>query len=312
MVPLSCDSRTPSPRPTLAPARSSPAAPNVLAATVIGFLGWLIAKVLRELVSSLLGAAGLDRAGAKVGLGEGVRLSQLSGTIVFVLVFVPALIAALDALKVEAISAPATEMLGKMLAAIPDIFAAALILVISWFVARFAAALLAQLLASMGFDRVPEKIGLANAFRESTASALVGKVLFFFAMLFATVEAANRLAFSQVSDLVSMFIQFGGEVLLGSAILVVGYWLAGVAYEAIKRTSGESAKGLASVARAAILGLVLAMGLRAMGIADDIVNLAFALVLGGMAVAFALAFGLGGREPAGKLLENWFARFRKQ
>ena len=63
--------------------------------------------------------------------------------------------------------------------------------------------------------------------------------------------------------------------------------------------------------RFAILALVLAMGLRAMGIADDIVNLAFGLTLGAVAVAVALSFGLGGREAAGKLMEHWLSRFRR-
>lgn len=52
------------------------------------------------------------------------------------------------------------------------------------------------------------------------------------------------------------------------------------------------------------MGLVLAMGLKAMGIADSIVNLAFGLTLGSVAVAFALSFGLGGREAAARLLRR--------
>jgi hypothetical protein len=67
--------------------------------------------------------------------------------------------------------------------------------------------------------------------------------------------------------------------------------------------------GLLKVSRRiAILGVVIAMGLRAMGIADDIVNLAFGLTLG--AVAVALSFGLGGREAAGRQMEYWLARWR--
>ena len=129
-------------------------------------------------------------------------------------------------------------------------------------------------------------------------------------MLFATVEAASRLGFSQVSDIVSIFIQFGGDILLGSVILMVGFWLANLAYNAIDRASGKGSSGLANIARIAIIGLVVAMGLRAMGIADDIVNMAFGLTLGAVAVAVALAFGLGGREAAGKQLEYWFKKMR--
>ena len=105
--------------------------------------------------------------------------------------------------------------------------------------------------------------------------------------------------------------RFGGDILLGSAILVIGFWLANLAYDAIDRASGPGTKGLARIGRYAILALVIAMGLRAMGIADDIVNLAFGLTLGAVAVAVALSFGLGGREAAGKLMEHWLSRFRR-
>jgi hypothetical protein len=112
-----------------------------------------------------------------------------------------------------------------------------------------------------------------------------------------------------VRDLVSTFIKFGGDVLLGAAILVIGFWLANLAHDAISRASERT--GVARIARIAIIGLVIAMGLRAMGIADDIVNLAFALTFGSAAVAFALAFGLGGREAAGRQMEHWLSQLRK-
>ena len=60
-----------------------------------------------------------------------------------------------------------------------------------------------------------------------------------------------------------------------------------------------------------IIGLVLAMGLRSMGVADVIVNLAFGLTLGAVAIAVALSFGLGGREAAGKLAEHWLSKLRR-
>jgi len=101
-------------------------------------------------------------------------------------------------------------------------------------------------------------------------------------------------------------------VLLGGVILVIGFWLANLTAEAIHRVSGEHTTALARLARAAILLLVIAMGLRAMGIADDIVNLAFGLTLGAVAVAFALSFGLGGREAAGRQMEHWLSRLRKE
>ena len=288
--------------------------PNVFAAGVIGFVGWLVAKVLQGLVTNLLAAAGADKAGARIGLADSVRLSRLAGTVVFIFVFVPSLIAALHALRIEAISRPATDMLAKFLAAVPNIIAAAMILAITWYVAKFASQLLTRLLASLGVDSLPGKLGFKGAIvsERFKPSGLVGALILFFAMLFATVEAANRLEFTQVRDIVAMFIKFGGDVLLGGAILVIGFWLANLAYDAIDKASGERTVGLARVARIAILGLVIAMGLRAMGIADDIVNLAFGLTLGAVAVAVALAFGLGGREAAGRQMEHWLVRMRKE
>ena len=72
--------------------------------------------------------------------------------------------------------------------------------------------------------------------------------------------------------MVANFIRFGGDILLGSAILVIGFWLANLAHDAIDRASGAGTQGLARIGRYAILALVIAMGLRAMGIADDIVT----------------------------------------
>lgn len=285
--------------------------PNIFAALVIGFVGWLIAKVLRGLVTNVLAAAGADKVGGSVGLGEEVRVSRLVGMIVFILVFIPALIAALDTLRVQAISQPAVDMLRLILEAVPNILAAAVILVITWYVARFASDILGRLLAGVGFDALPEKIGVKNAFKETRPSVIVGRVVLFFAMLFATVEAANRLGFTQVRDVVTLFIQFGADVLLGAAILAIGFWLANLAYRAIDKAAGAGSAGLAGIARLAILGLVIAMGLRAMGIANDIVNLAFGLTLGAVAVAVALSFGLGGREAAGKQMEHWLSKWRQ-
>lgn len=282
--------------------------PNVVAALVIGGVGWVVATVLRNLTTNLLRSAGVDQVGTKAGLADTVQLSGLAGLLVFIVVFVPALIAALDALRIEAISGPATDMLAMLLDAVPRIVGAGLILLITWMVASFATRLLASLLANVGLDSVPAKLGMQHAFQKTTPSRLVGRIALLFAMLFAVIEAGNQLGFHRFSDMISTFVEFAGDVLLGSAILIIGFMLANVAYEAINRASGER-NVLAKVARFAILGIVLAMGLRAMGIADDIVNLAFGLTLGAVAVAVALAFGIGGREAAGRLASRWADRW---
>ena len=285
--------------------------PHVMAAGIIGVVGWWVAKILRDLVSNLLMASGLDRLGEQAGLRGTMSLSRLIGLVVYILILVPALVAALQALKVDALTEPGIEMLNAMMLAIPNIFAAAVILTIAYFVAKLVSSLIGNLLGGIGFNGLPDKLGLGEAFTgDPTPSQLVGRVISFFIMLFATVEAANRLGFQQVSELVAMFIQFGGQVLLGGLIIAVGFWLSNLAYAAILRLHGNDSNAVAGIARFAILGLILAMGLRAMGLADDIVNMAFGLTLGAIAVAVALSFGLGGREAAGRQMEHWLSKLR--
>lgn len=315
--------------------------PNVFAAVVIGVLGWIIAKVVRGLVANLLSATGIDRMSARNDTTRDVRLSQLGGTLAFILVIVPTLVAALDALKIQSISQPLTNMLNIMMAAIPNVLAAAAILLLAWFIGRFASGLVTRLLANLGLDRLPERLGFGQAFGNHahlgddglgnddggeaastitpapannrwSLSDVAGHLALFFIMLFATVEAADMLGFAGVRDLLETFIAFGSDILLGLVIFVVGYWLANAAATAVQRANPEHGTLLSRITRFAILGLVIAMGLRAMGIADDIVNLAFALVLGAIAVgaslAFAISFGVGGRDAAGRIANRWADR----
>jgi hypothetical protein len=287
--------------------------PNVFGAAIITAVGWFVAKILRDLVQNLLEVVGFDRLGEKAGLTADVGLSRVVALVVFVFVFVPALVGALNTLQIEAISRPATDMLGAFMAAIPDIFAAAIILAVAFFLARFIAGLLTTLLEGVGVNELPQRMGLMHVAKDGFSLArLIGQVVSVFIMLFASVEAANQLGFAQVSGLVGTLIEFAGQVLLGTIILAAGFWLANLAHAGVVRISGKSAAPLAGILRVAIMGLVLAMGLRAMGIADDIVNMAFALVLGAVAIAFALSFGLGGREAAGKQMEYWLSSLRKK
>lgn len=102
------------------------------------------------------------------------------------------------------------------------------------------------------------------------------------------------------------------SILLGAVILVIGFWLANIVANVVQRGEYNSSRWLGNLVRILIMGLVIAMGLRAMGIADSIVNLAFGLTLGSVAVAFALAFGLGGRQPAERLLTDLIDKCQKE
>ena len=98
-------------------------------------------------------------------------------------------------------------------------------------------------------------------------------------------------------------------MLIGGLILIIGNFLGTLAYE---KLTEHGSPGLANIARLAILGLVLAMGLKAMGLADNIVSMAFGFTLGSVAVAAALAFGLGGRDAAKSIADDWARKIKER
>lgn len=283
------------------------ALPNVVAAGLVGFAGYLIAKIVSVALQTV--SSPLDKFARKVGFSESFTLSKLIGQIVFVFVFIPLLIAALQILNITAISTPAISMLTALMSAVPKILAAALILGVAYLVGRFVTGVITELLRNMGADSLPEKLGIANLFNEKRSMSMVcGNIVLFFIMLAATVSAVGKLDMPQLTDVLGDLLVFGGHVALGIVIIGIGSLIANLAYDALSK--GVETPILASIIRIAILGLVLAMGLRSMGIADEIVNLAFGLTLGAIAVTVALSFGLGGREAAGKQMEYWLSKTR--
>ena len=278
--------------------------PNLLIAGVIIFVGYILAKIVRGIVEGLSNSLGLQTQAEKIGLFKNSNVSKFLGSFVFAIIIITALIVAFEALGIEAISQPATAMLNQIMYAIPQIIAAGLILIVAYVVSRFVGRLVAELVSGAGVDEIPMKLDVQRFLGQTRVSDIIGCLIVFFTMLFAVSEAADRLGLEQISVLIAMFIQFGASILLGAVILVVGFWLANVVANVIQRGEYNSSRWLGNLVRILIMGLVIAMGLRAMGIADSIVNLAFGLTLGSVAVAFALAFGLGGRQPAERLLSD--------
>lgn len=277
--------------------------PNALMAGLVFFIGYIVAKVVRGIVTNLVAGLNIQALASKAGISEKNSLPSIAGSLSFMLIIVPFTIAALDALKVETISRPATNMLNKILESLPNVFTAAAILVITYYVVRMLSNIVKGILANTQIDALPTKLGLQSVLGDKKLSDLAGCAILFFAMLFASIAAADLLGFHQISGIITMFIAFGSQIILGAIILTIGFWLANIIAGVVER-SEQGSRFLANIVRVLIMGLVLAMGLKAMGIADSIVNLAFGLTLGAVAVAFALAFGLGGREAAARLLKR--------
>lgn len=283
--------------------------PNIIGAVIIGVIGWFIARILRQIVTNLLAATGVDALGERLGLGITTSLSNLLGTVVYTLVLIPTLITALDTLSIDAISGPATAMLNTVLQAIPAVFGAILVLGISYFIGRLVSNLIVDLLTGIGFNRLPGLLGLSMG-GERTPAQFVGYIVIVLVMLFASVEAAGLLGFEMVAGLVTTFIGFASQVLVGLVIFAFGLYFANLAHGLVMGAGGSQASFSAAIARLAILVFAGAMALRQMGLADDIVNLAFGIMLGSLGIAVALAFGLGSREIAGREMDRFVTSLR--
>lgn len=317
--------------------------PNIFAAILIGAAGWLVAQVVRRIVTNLLVASGTDRLGTRVGINPsttGQSLSWIIGTIVYVLILIPVAIAALNALRISAISIPAIAMLNDILSAIPRIFTAVIILAVAYAIGRFLADVVTSILTSIGFNNIFNWIGLPTpkatrsriivspsdipsdsptpetVAEKSTASRtpseIVGIIVLVGIMLLATVAAVEVLAFAALTAIVTGIVAIAGQILIGLVIFAIGLYLANLAFHIITSSGNQQAVILGNTARIAIITLVSAMALQQMGIAADIVNLAFGLLLGAIAVATAIAFGLGGRDVAGEQVRNWLESFKRK
>ena len=303
--------------------------PNILGAALIAVVGWFIANVVRRIVTNLLGTTGIDNLGSRFGLSgtSGTQsLSTVIGTIVYVLILIPVAIAALNQLQIDAISVPAISMLQQILNVVPAIFTAIAILIIAYFVGRFVAELVTSILTSIGFNNIFSALGLRTPTRrvvipqESTApsvttrtpSEIVGIIVLVGIMLFATLAAVNILNIPALTALVSGIVVVLGRILSGLVVFAVGLYLANLAFNIITSSGDRQARILGQIARIAIIALVSAMALQQIGVASDIVNLAFGLLLGAIAVAIALSFGLGTRDIARTQVQEWLDSFKRK
>jgi hypothetical protein len=297
--------------------------PRLIGAGIIFFVGLIVARIVRQLTETVLVAANVDGLLARIGIGDTAgtvrtdphsvppgaapgatraTLARAAGILVYALIIIPVAIAALNVLEIEAISVPAANMLNDILAAIPHILTAALWLGIAFIVARFIKTVIEGILPPTGFDKAVTATGILPP--SSSPSKLVANIAFIAVMLAAAIEAAQQLGGGTVAVFLAQITELGGKVIFGTLIIVTGIFLARIIAGLVRSSTGDDSYAQ-TIVRFAIIALFTAIGLTFMGLADQIVILAFGLILGSAAVAVALAFGLGGRDAAARLLDRY-------
>lgn len=291
--------------------------PNILGALLVLVLGWFGAKIIKRFLVSLLSSLGIDRITEREDISSyfgNNKPSEIIGIFAYALVMIFVIIGALNALAVEAITAPASAMLGMILNALPAIFAAFLILTIAFLVGRILVGLITGLLSAVGFDQLLARLGIAREVSEGkrTPSEIVGYLILVTIMLFAAIEAAGVLGFVVLSGLIAELTVLLGRVVVSVVIFGIGLYLAGIAKEVVLSSGSPHAELLSKLARLAVLVLAGAIALQQLGVADEIIVIAFGVLIGAIALTGVIAFGLGGRDVASRELSTWVDDLKKK
>ena len=277
--------------------------PSLVAAALVLVVGWFIASKLRDILKGVLDSFKLDEKLSIDGrvLFEG-KLSSVIANIVYVLVLIPVFSASLNYLGLDIIISPVISMLNILFNYVPNLVGVALVLVVAMYFGRIIENIITNLLIGLKFDSYLEKAGLKTI--ENNYSKLVGKFSKILIIYFAIIQSIEILNFGSLQDLSLRLTVLLGDILLGVIVIAIGIVIANYAAKIIKNTSLANKDQIANIAKVAIIVFVGAMGLRQMGIANEIINLAFGFTVGALAVAFAIAFGIGGKDLAKEKLQK--------
>lgn len=276
--------------------------PNLIGAGILGYVGFMIAGIVRDLVTTTAQTLNVDRFANMASAGNveevtgSTAISKTLGTIAYVFIAIPVAIGALGVLNIASISGPATDMLDMIMAAIPRIIAAAILLGLGYMISKFVVGILTELLAGLGVDRSLEATGLMG--EGTSASGIIARVVQIAIILFFAIAATRMLGFPELTAILNEVLELGGRVVFGAVVIGAGFLIANMLGKLIGDTPG-------TIVRWATIVIFTFMGLSYTGVGDIITETAFSALVIGAAVAGALAFGLGGREWAGKKLEEW-------
>jgi Conserved TM helix len=296
--------------------------PRLLGAVLIFFAGLILARIVRHVVEAFLGALNIERLAGRAGLkladapvavdsdgkaDEGVSpsrstIAHAAGLTFSAIIIISASIAALQTLGISAISDPATNMLNAIALSIPNVLGALVWLTLAFIIGRWGKSLLEAVLPSIGFDNAVRALGVMPP--TTVPSRVIGSLAMTAAIIIGFMEAARQVGGDSTAALMFQITELGGKVIFGTVIIVVGMFLARILANLVGSSTGESSYAQ-TIVKYAIIALFTAIGLTFMGLADQIVMLAFGLILGSAAVATAIAFGLGGRDYAARLLDEW-------
>ena len=216
----------------------------------------------------------------------------------------------------DAIMGALAVALSDIMSFIPKLIGALVILLVGWLISRAVEAIVVRGLRLIRFNEVADRAEidqfLAKAGVRMDPASVVGKLAYWFLMLSFFVAAFGALGLTQVNAVLQQIIAFIPNVVVAVVVLLISALVANFVANLVRGASGSARVGdpnlLATVARSAVLVFATLMALDQLQIAPTIINTLWMAMVGMVAAAGALAFGLGGRDVARQILENWYNR----
>lgn len=282
--------------------------PNLLVSVMIIIIGSYLCKFIKKLSRNLFEGIDVDRWYRKlIGQQETAefvtetRLADVLSSIIYVLIYIPIITVALQILGVSTISDPIVSVLNQIVSVIPNVLAAVVLVIIGNFIAKLVADLIESMLKTSGIDKYSQYLnfkGETTILISNVSAQIIQAVL----MIFFMVEAISVLQLDVLNSIGNSIIAYLPAVVSSVIILAVGIIGGNVLATFLAKVSGSKLFG--EFIRYGVIIFAVFMTLDQLKFAQTIVNTSFTMLLGAFAVAFALAFGLGGRDFAAKQLEK--------
>src|SRR5215210_2768053 len=210
----------------------------------------------------------------------------------------------------QAVTQSLSDGLGAILGALPALIGALLILIVGFIIAKVLQGVVTRVLQSMGFEGWMESGGIKQFFERSqtrqTPLSILGKLVFWLVFFIAITMAVDTLGISAISDVLTQFIAYIPQIIAAILILVLATLLANFVAGIVRGATGSEVAG--SIAQYGIIVFAAFAALTQLGIAEELIAPTFLILLGGVALAAAIAFGLGGQGVAQQIVEDGYQK----
>ena len=212
----------------------------------------------------------------------------------------------------ELIADPIRQMLTRILAYLPILLGALIILIVGWIVAKVIRRAVDWLLKTVRFDTMADKTGISEVLRKGdlkiTAREVVSGLVYWLSIIMVLVMTVDALGLPKSSDVLASLFAYIPKVIAALLVLVVAMFLASFVSGIVRTASGNAnlprPELIANISRWAIIIFAVTIAMEQLGIAPLLVGTAFNIILGGVVLALALAFGLGGKDAAARYLDE--------